>query len=138
MFFVKFYRIFSWKCINHTYTLNTLFFCLQPLKTQDLTFIVSFRFQNTCHTFLLPLKRLIMLRGIFFVCFFRSKCIIIGVFCTSSSVRTLTSKNMSCTLFVAFFSLNMFLLKFRGFLTRILMNHTYLLEVPTLNTPNTP
>ena len=57
------------------------------------------------------------------------------------SVRTLTTKNITSTFIVVCFSLNMLFLSEYGIvtsLTRKFMNHTYLVEVYTLNTQRTP
>ena len=53
------------------------------------------------------------------------------------SVRTLTTKNITSTFIVVFFSPNMLFLSEYGIvtsLTRKFMNHTYLVQVYTLNT----
>ena len=54
------------------------------------------------------------------------------------SISTLTSKNISGTLFVVCLFRNMFFLPFSGILTCKYINHTYPVAVYTLNTRSTP
>ena len=54
------------------------------------------------------------------------------------SLSTLTSKNISGTLFIVCLSLNMLFLPFSCILTSKCINHTYPVALYTLNTPSTP
>ena len=138
--------------MNHSYlvpiyTQNTYFFAYNGLKELSFTFNTVV-WLSKHHSYLLSyFETSKYITQYLAWCFFTSKYIIPAVSCNLPyllfdivqkrnsylSIPTLTSKNISSTLFVVRFCLNMFALPICGIFTWKCINHSYLVLVHTAN-----